>query len=71
MVHDKQHLGVPTTGKRRERKGSRRELPSTAGEQQGVKRVKRIAYSIMQFEVPLWELWHLSLLQGLAITVPI
>lgn len=71
MVHDRQHLGVPTAGKRRERKGSRRELPSTAGEQRRVKRGKRIEYGIMQFKVPLWELWHLSKLQGFAITAPI
>jgi len=36
-----------------------------------VKMGKCTENSIKQFKVPQWELWHLSKLQGLAITVPI
>lgn len=40
-------------------------------EEQRVRRGMHIEYGIMQFKVPLWELWHLSKLQGLVITVQI
>lgn len=55
----------------RERKGRRKELPPTAEEQPKVQRGKCVEYGILQFQVPPWELRHLSNLQGLAITVPI